>query len=208
MYRYDCLKIIASRLKDELCIVGLGGLVDEWTEIYPANRSLPLNAMGCVVPLALGVAVGLPHRRIVALDGEGSLLMNLGALATLGNENPPNLLTVVFDNGSYESSGGFGTHTQEGAVDLAAMARGAGIDRARSVAAPPEFEEALDEALARNEQAFLVARVDQGTRLSPQRETDGIEDKYNFVRTIERLESTRVLPLLPRKKYDVELPSA
>jgi thiamine pyrophosphate-dependent acetolactate synthase large subunit-like protein len=100
MYRFDCLKILASRLKDELCVVGLGGLVDEWTEVYPANQSLPLNAMGCVVSMALGVAVGLPNRRIVAIDGEGSMLMNLGILATLGNEAPTNLLTVGFPTGA------------------------------------------------------------------------------------------------------------
>ncbi len=204
MYRFDCLKLIASRLKEELCVVGLGGLVDEWTEVYPANRSIPLNAMGCVVPLALGVAAGLPHRRIVALDGEGSLLMNLGILATLGNEDPSNLFTVIFDNSSYESSGGFGTQTKE-TTDLAAMAKGAGIRRAQSISDFRDFEAALDEALSLEEQTFIVVRVEKGTRLSPLRETDGIEDKYDFVRHIEKLESIRILPRLPRKKYDVEL---
>ncbi len=204
MYRFDCLKLIASRLKEELCVVGLGGLVDEWTEVYPANRSIPLNAMGCVVHLALGVAAGLPHRRIVALDGEGSLLMNLGILATLGNEDPSNLFTVIFDNSSYESSGGFGTQTKE-TTDLAAMAKGAGIRRAHSISDFRDFEAALDEALSLEEQTFIVVRVEKGTRLSPLRETDGIEDKYDFVRHIEKLESIRILPRLPRKKYDVEL---
>ncbi|MFQ5913745.1 MAG: thiamine pyrophosphate-dependent enzyme [Nitrospinota bacterium] len=204
MYRHECLKIIASRLKDEPCVLGLGGLVDEWTELYPANQSLPLNAMGCVAPLALGVAVGLPQRRVVALDGEGSLLMNLGILATLGNETPSNLLTVIFDNRSYESSGGFATHTG-GAVDIAAMARGAGIQRAYAVSDLPNFEAVLDEGLSPGGQSFIVAQVDKGTRMSPQRQTDGMEDKYNFIRHIEKLEAIRILPILPRKRYDVEL---
>jgi thiamine pyrophosphate-dependent acetolactate synthase large subunit-like protein len=203
MYRFDCLKILASRLKDELCVVGLGGLVDEWTEVYPASQSLPLNAMGCVVSMALGVAVGLPNRRIVAIDGEGSMLMNLGILATLGNEAPTNLLTVIFDNSSYESSGGFATHTGEN-TDIAQIARGAGIGRAHAVSELAEFEAVVEDALSTREQTFVVARVEKGTRLSPQRETDGIEDKYNFVRHIEKLESTRIITLLPRKKYDVE----
>lgn len=205
MYRFECLEVLASRLRDELCIVGLGGLVDEWTELYPAHQSLPVNAMGCVVPLALGVAAGLPGRRIVALEGEGSLLMNIGVLATLGNENPPNLLTVVFDNHSFESSGGFGTHTGE-ATDLAAIGRGAGIGRAYAVSDVDGFSRVLDESLALSEQTLIVARVEKGTRLSPQRETDGIEDKYNFVRHVEKLESTQIIPVVPRKRYDVELP--
>ncbi len=203
MYRFDCLKSLASRLQDEICVVGLGGLVDEWTEVYPAHQSLPLNAMGCVVPMALGVAVGLPNRRVVAIDGEGSLLMNLGILATLGNEAPANLLTVIFDNSSYESSGGFATHTGEN-TDIAQMARGGGIERAHTVSELPEFEAIVEGALSTRGQTFIVAKVEKGTRLSPQRETDGIEDKYNFVRNIEKLERVRIIPLLPRKKYDVE----
>lgn len=203
MIRFDCLKLLASHLKNEPCIVGLGGLVDEWTELYPAHQTMPLNAMGCVVPMALGVATGLPHRRVVAIDGEGSLLMNLGILATLGNQNPSNLLTLIFDNASYESSGGFATHTGR-ATDLASIASGAGIERAFSISDVGEFEKALDEAMGLQEQTVIVAVVEKGTKMSPLRETDGIEDKYNFIRAIEKQESTRILPRLPRKKYDVE----
>ena len=69
MIRFDCLKLLASHLKNEPCIVGLGGLVDEWTELYPAHQTMPLNAMGCVVPMALGggdriaAPEGCRHRR-------------------------------------------------------------------------------------------------------------------------------------------------
>lgn len=203
MFRFDCLKLLASYLDNEPCIVGLGGLVDEWTELYPARHSLPLNAMGCVVPMSLGVATGLPHRRIVAIDGEGSLLMNLGILATLGNQSPPNLLTVIFDNQSFESSGGFATHTGK-ATDLASIARGAGIKRAFSIEDLKEFGKTLSEAMKLQEHTLIVAIVEKGTKMSPQRKTDGIEDKYNFVRYIEEQESNQIIPLVPRKKYDVE----
>ena len=129
--------------------------------------------------------------------------MNLGILATLGNQNPSNLLTLIFDNASYESSGGFATHTGR-ATDLASIASGAGIERAFSISDVGEFEKALDEAMGLQEQTVIVAVVEKGTKMSPLRETDGIEDKYNFIRAIEKQESTRILPRLPRKKYDVE----
>ena len=203
MFRFDCLKLLANCLDSEPCIVGLGGLVDEWTELYPTHQSLPLNAMGCVVPMSLGVASGLPHRRIVAIDGEGSLLMNLGILATLGNQSPPNLLTVIFDNQSFESSGGFATHTGK-STNLASIAKGAGIERAFSITDLKEFEEILEESMKLQEHTLIVGIVEKGTKMSSQRQTDGIEDKYNFVRYIEGQESNRIIPLVPRKKYDVE----
>jgi sulfopyruvate decarboxylase subunit beta len=113
MNRYDCMIALADMLDgDELVIVSLGASVDEWYNAAPHLRagSLFQQQLGCVTPEAFGLAVGLPHRRVISLDTDGGLLFNLGILATLGNEQPPNLLIVVWDNECYQSIGGPPTH--------------------------------------------------------------------------------------------------
>ena len=127
MTRFECMQRLAAHLKDELVILSLGASVDEWYTAAPKMREASLfqQQLGCVTPEAFGLAVGLPHRRVVSLDTDGGLLFNLGILATVGNEQPPNLLIVVWDNHCYQSIGGPPTHTASGRVDLAAIARGA-----------------------------------------------------------------------------------
>ena len=91
----------------DLLVAGLGA-----NARYLPHLSVPVphvalcDAMGCAIPLALGMALGLPDRHVVALEGDGSLLMNLGTLGTVGAARPPNLTTLVFRNRRYESSGG------------------------------------------------------------------------------------------------------
>jgi thiamine pyrophosphate-dependent acetolactate synthase large subunit-like protein len=92
MTRFDCMVALAARLQTELVILSLGGSVDEWYNAAPHMREASLfqQQLGCVTPQAFGLALGLPHRRIVALDTDGGMLFNLGILATLANEAPPN----------------------------------------------------------------------------------------------------------------------
>ncbi|MGI9207041.1 MAG: thiamine pyrophosphate-dependent enzyme, partial [Rhodococcus sp. (in: high G+C Gram-positive bacteria)] len=99
MTRFECMQALAARLEDELVILSLGASVDEWYIAAPHMRhaSLFQQQLGCVTPQAFGLAVGLPHRRIISLDTDGGMLFNLGILATLANEKPRNLFTVVWD---------------------------------------------------------------------------------------------------------------
>ena len=96
MKRHECMQALGARLKDELVIVSLGASVDEWYNAAPHMRAASLfqQQLGCVTPEAFGLAVGLPHRRIISLDTDGGMMFNLGILATLGNEQPPNLFVV------------------------------------------------------------------------------------------------------------------
>ena len=141
MKRFECMQALAGRLKDELIILSLGASVDEWYNAAPHMRAASLfqQQLGCVTPQAFGLAVGLPHRRIVSLDTDGGMLFNLGILATLANEQPANLFIVVWDNQCYQSIGGPPTHTA-GRVDIAAIARGAGIEHAYTVRDLDEVE--------------------------------------------------------------------
>jgi len=94
------------------------------------------------------------------VDGDGSALMNLGTFATLARYRPPNLIHLVFDNGSLLSTGGYETQTTDGTTDLAAIAQGAGIGQVADVDDPMAFGEAFVAATGREELSVIVARVE------------------------------------------------
>jgi thiamine pyrophosphate-dependent acetolactate synthase large subunit-like protein len=115
--------------------------------------------MGLACPIALGVALAQPDRRVVALEGDGSLLMQLGALTTIAALAPKNLIIVVMDNRSYQITGGQPTATAAGA-DLVTIARGAGIARSAWAADETMFEELVDKALGEDGPWLIAARID------------------------------------------------
>ena len=100
------------------------------------------HAMGLASSTGLGLALCMPDQNVVVLDGDGSLLMNLGTLSTLARYRPPNLIEIVFDNESLLSVGGFPTATSTG-TDLAAVARAAGIERTSTVTTVLEFSDGV-----------------------------------------------------------------
>jgi sulfopyruvate decarboxylase subunit beta len=197
MTRYEALKTIAPHFReDDLAVVALGGIIDEWHSLKPEANSMYLKIMGSISAVAFGVADALKHRRVLSLDTDGSLLLNLGILCTIGNEQPDNLVVVVMDNECYEVIGSPPTHTS-GNVDLAAMARGAGIRNAISVKTAEELDQAYTRALADKGPGFIVTKVDCGTQAFPEEErkrTDGHEDKYRFVRYVEDSEGVTIIP--------------
>lgn len=194
--RFQAMKLLAARLADELVILSLGGAVDEWYNAAPHMREASLfqQQLGCVTPEAFGLAVGLPHRRIVSLDTDGGLLFNLGILATLGNERPENLFIVVWDNEQYQSIGGPATHTAKGLVDLAAIARGAGVEKAFTAETLEEFDAHCAAGLAASEPYIVVAKTDGILEPGIKRKhSDGREDKYIFVRHVEATEGISIM---------------
>jgi sulfopyruvate decarboxylase subunit beta len=196
MKRFDCMKLLASRLTDELVILALGGSVDEWYNAAPHMRTASLfqQQLGCVTPEAFGLACGLPHRRIVSLDTDGGVLFNLGILATLGNEQPKNLFVVVWDNECYLSIGGPPTHTATGRVDIAAIARGCGIERSFTARTLEEFGTHCGAGLESDAPYLLVAKVQATVEPDMKRKhSDGREDKYIFVRHVEASEGIVIM---------------
>jgi sulfopyruvate decarboxylase subunit beta len=158
------------------------------------TASLFQQQLGCVTPEALGLALGLPHRRIVSLDTDGGLLFNLGILATLGTEQPANLFVVVWDNECYQSIGGPPTHTASGRVDLAAIARGAGVTDAYTARTVSEFTELCDKGLRADRPYLVVAKVDPSVPQDIRRKhSDGREDTYIFVRHVEETEGIVIM---------------
>jgi sulfopyruvate decarboxylase subunit beta len=196
MKRYDCMERLGKLLQDELVILSLGASVDEWFNAAPHMREASLfqQQLGCVTPQAFGLAVGLPHRRIVSLDTDGGMMFNLGILATLANEQPRNLLVVIWDNECYQSIGGPPTHTAKGRVDIAAIARGAGVLQAHTTRDLDSFEDHCRKGLSEKEPYVIVAKVEPGVRPDIRRKhSDGREDKYIFVRHVEATEGISIM---------------
>jgi sulfopyruvate decarboxylase subunit beta len=196
MKRYDCMERLGALLKDELVILSLGASVDEWYNAAPHMRAASLfqQQLGCVTPQAFGLAVGLPHRRVVSLDTDGGMMFNLGILGTLANEQPSNLLVVVWDNECYQSIGGPPTHTAKGRVDIARIAQGAGVEHAYTVRDLDAFEAHCEAGLAATVPYLIVAKVESTVRRGIRRKhSDGREDKYIFVRHVEATEGIVIM---------------
>jgi sulfopyruvate decarboxylase subunit beta len=115
--------------------------------------------MGLASSVGLGIALARPKNRVVVLDGDGSLLMNLGTVSTLACSAPPNLLHVVFDNQSFVSIGGHPTATASG-VDLAGIGEKAGIRNVAKVTELEGFKKEWTAARARRQLSVIVAKVE------------------------------------------------
>jgi thiamine pyrophosphate-dependent acetolactate synthase large subunit-like protein len=199
MKRYDLLKELARLVTEEdLVVTSIGGVKPEWYSLMPGNGTMFADLLGCATPFALGVALNLPHRRVVALDTDGGMLFNLGALCTVSKEAPSNLTVIVLDNERYEGVVGCPpTHTS-GRIDLERMGAGAGIPCTATVREVESFARSASTMLSDRQVGLLVAKIELGIfkDIAPDRakESDGIEDKYRFMRHIERLEKIAIRP--------------
>ena len=200
--RYEWLGRLAQRLPEDALVMStyIGAVSFEWahhTAEHP--RSAHLGQMGDVIGLAVGLALALPRRRVVCLDGDGSVLMELGQLVVLGQESPDNLAVFVADNSAYESIGwgpkGPRPTATSGTTDLAAIARACGVPYAATVDTWDELDRELGLAFSEPGCRLIDVRTEQGPARVPPRQTDGFEDKYRFVRHVERLEGIRILHL-------------
>jgi thiamine pyrophosphate-dependent acetolactate synthase large subunit-like protein len=188
-----CLEVLAELVTDELAVVALGRTSDEWTRLKPRDANFYNVAMGTNLPLAVGLAYALPHRTVVLLDTDGCQLMTLGALCTLGNLQPPNLRAFVLDNASYAYIGGLPSATA-GRADLAAVARGAGVEQATTASDLDTFGRLAREALAGDRLSYVVAKIAMEPGRAGRRGFDHVEAKYRFVRYVERSEGRQILP--------------
>ncbi|MBI4321642.1 MAG: thiamine pyrophosphate-binding protein [Chloroflexi bacterium] len=197
MKKLDVVKALALQVTPEdLFVSSIGMLQHDWWNYRPngVDNTLSPGVLGSVSSIALGLAVALPHRRIVALDTDGSMLLNTGILCTLGNESPPNLTVIVFDNGVYQSIGGPPTLTSF-KTDLAKMAEGAGCLNCVTVRDVEGFSVEVQRLLNDGEMGYLVAKIEPGDYPWPRekrRPWDGVEDKYRFIRYVEKLEGITI----------------
>ena len=200
MKRYDCLKIVAEEMTDALVITTVGGTAAEWNSIRPGDGNLRCRTLGLVSSIAMGLALTLPKRRIVGIDGDGALLMNACGLATLAWQSPANLTLLLFDNGIYEASGLRPTATSAGA-DLIAMAEGAGVKNASWASSLDDYRNELRKAKDHRALRMVGAKRESGADYFktwselPAFEYNEVENVYRFMRHIEKTEGRRVLPI-------------
>jgi thiamine pyrophosphate-dependent acetolactate synthase large subunit-like protein len=192
MKRFDCLKIIAAQIGDGLVVSSAGAMTLEWNALRPSDGNFRVRTLGLCSSIALGMALGLPGRKVLALDGDGSLLMNLCSLPTIARMHPKNLLHVVFDNEVYEASGSKKTATACG-TDLVGMALAAGIKNARWAASLDEFAALFSAALQSNDLSFIGAKVTTERTAVPPYPMDEVENKYRFLRHVEKTEGIEIL---------------
>ncbi len=161
MNRARCIEAIYPELHDKLVVTIMGACAQELYDLGHCDNFFYLqHAMGLASSIGLGLALNLPQEKVIVLDGDGSLLMNLGTLATLARYRPANMTHIVFDNGSLLSTGGFASHTTSGITDLAAIAKGAGVPNVAAVSTPMDFVGAVADAFERDELSVIVARVE------------------------------------------------
>jgi sulfopyruvate decarboxylase subunit beta len=165
MKRDACFRALAHHLTDEIVLPVYSSAFD-WMEIAPrALNYYSFGAMGLGSSCALGLALGQPRRRVIVLDGDGSLLMNFGTLVTIGAVQPKNFIHFVGHNGSYEANGGH--PIPHGDVDFGGMAQAAGYARCLAFDEMSAFEKAVGGLLQQDGPTFVVLHVEKGA-LSPE----------------------------------------
>jgi thiamine pyrophosphate-dependent acetolactate synthase large subunit-like protein len=161
MNRFDVTSRLVRKLTNEEAVIGGIGNTnfDLWSAGHRPQNFYMLGSMGLAFPIALGVALAQPDRRVFALEGDGSLLMQLGCLTTIAALAPKNLTMIVMDNGSYQITGGQATPAA-GVADLIAVALGCGISRSAWAADEEDFERLIDQSLATSAPMLIGVRID------------------------------------------------
>ena len=182
MTRLDALTAIYPRLEQQIVVTIMGAVAAELQSIgHRPNFFYLQHAMGLASSMGLGIALSKPGRQVVVLDGDGSVLMNLGGLTTLARYRPRNLVHVVFDNESLLSVGGFPTATATGS-DLAGVAAAAGVPRTATVGTVDAFRKAFDEALGAGDLTTLVAKVEAVGPSGYVTDLSLLENRFQFQR--------------------------
>jgi sulfopyruvate decarboxylase subunit beta len=165
MIRYDLLELLKPVISDELVVCNIGSPSQELHEIddQPSNFYM-LGTMGLASSIGLGLALA-QDKPVIAIDGDGSVLTNLGTLATIGNNHCDNFILLIVDNGSYGSTGDQPTYTG-GRTSLAKVAEACGCDRVVECSAE-ETPEAVRAALKAQKMTIIVSKCDSGNRKCP-----------------------------------------
>jgi phosphonopyruvate decarboxylase len=183
MQRYDFLKAIAPDTGDALAVC-TGWGAREWWAVRPGEGNLKTRTLGLVSSIAAGLAFALPHRKVIAIDGDGAFLMNLCGLPTIALQKPSNLIHLLFDNQCYEASGG--TPTASHVADAVALAKAAGYPHALWAETPEAFRNEFVQAWKRNELTLIAAKIEPGQPKDlPPLKLEEIDNKYRFMRYLQ-----------------------
>lgn len=193
MNRRVCLEALVPHITDQLVVPSVSGQWI-WGQLTKHEGNLLLGSMGNALGVGLGMALGLPHRKVIVIESDGSVLLSLFNLPTLGTLNPDNLAVFVFDNEAYSGSRISRPSATAAGTDLAAIARDAGVWRAVTVRDFDAFNREMSLVFQEPGLRFIVAKVEETFehRQAERSDVDLMESKYRFVRYIERTEGKRV----------------
>jgi sulfopyruvate decarboxylase subunit beta len=187
MLRVDALQAIYPDIENHIVVTIMGAVAAElYTLGHRHNFFYLEHAMGLASSMGLGIALTMPGHKVVVIDGDGSLLMNLGTLSTMARYKPGNLLHIVFDNESLLSVGGFPTATSTG-TDLAGIARSSGVPCVIEADTPDSLNTAVVDALAGNTLTTIVSKVDAIGPKSFHMDLPLLENRFQFKRALEAL---------------------
>jgi thiamine pyrophosphate-dependent acetolactate synthase large subunit-like protein len=161
MNRSDLTRRLVAKLKNhEAVIGGIGNTnFDLWASGQRPENFYMLGSMGLTIPIGLGVALAQPDRKVFVLEGDGSLLMQLGALGTVAKVAPKNLTVVIFDNAMFQITGRQQTLTAH-QTDLVAISRHSGLANSVWAANESDFEALIDQSLASDGPRLIGTRID------------------------------------------------
>ena len=184
MKRLDALNAVYAHLEQRIVVTIMGAVAAELQSIgHRPNFFYLQHAMGLASSMGLGIALSKPDRQVVVLDGDGSVLMNLGGLTTLARYRPRNLVHVVFDNEGLLSVGGFPTATATGS-DLAGIAAAAGVPRTATVTTLDAFRSAFEDALGAGDLTTIVAKVEAVGPAGYVTDLSLLENRFQFQRCL------------------------
>lgn len=161
MKRDLCLAELLRHHTDEIIAAVYGAAFDLLRMRPHPLMFVSFGAMGLLSSQALGFALGRPDKRVIVLDGDGSLLMNLGTLVTIGEVAPKNLIHFVCENGTYEANGGHAIPGQ-GRVDFAAIARASGYRKAYTFSDLEDFKAQIAAILKEDGPVFVTLKIEPG----------------------------------------------
>ena len=189
MLRADALKAAYPRLKNQVTVTIMGAVAVELYNLgHQPNFFYLEHGMGLASSMGLGLAVSLPKEKVAVLDGDGSVLMNLGTLRTLARYRPPNLTNWIFDKESLLSVGGFPTATGTG-TDLAGIAEKAGAEHVALADTVESAEQAFAEASERYGLSIIVSKVEAIGPPSFAMDINLLENRFEFARHMQGLAS-------------------
>jgi phosphonopyruvate decarboxylase len=181
MTRRKAIEVITSQLQENTVVISTTGHVSRLLFVVddrPRNFYMQ-GSMGHAVSIGLGIAVNRPACKVVVLDGDGAVIMHMGALSTVGHHKPKNLIHIVLDNESYESTGG--QSTSSGTTDLTEVAHAAGYSTVLDVRDEPDLRKALESVLTQQiGPSFIRVLVSRGSELE---NLPRIPEKYSVTDT-------------------------
>ena len=178
MARYEAIQDIMNYIDDEIVVCNIGFPSRELYEIKDRDKNFyMIGSMGLASSIGFGLALSKPNEDVVVIDGDGSLLMNMGSLVTIFASNPSNLTWIVIDNGAYGSTGNQDTYAQ--VLDLVEIAKSVGFKNSH------DFKDInLKEIIHSEDASFIVYNTEPGNSTAPIIDLTPIEIKERFMEAI------------------------